>query len=81
MTSPNPSKPPKKPNPYAEYTPYFSLLMRVGIGMIVSILIWLGIGIGLEHLWPMNGKIILGCVLMGVLGGFYLTYRQLMKLL
>ena len=60
-----------------EITKYLSLLFRMGFKMIVSILLFFGIGLWAENQLHLKGAGILLGVSIGIASGFYLLYKDI----
>ena len=58
---------------------YFSLLIRLGMSMVLSILCFFSIGLYLDRLLGTGVFVFLG-VILGLIIGFYLVYREIMKM-
>ena len=67
-------------NPYDDVGTYLNLLIKLGVSMCLSIISFLIIGIFLDKLIQSGGIVLIACILLGVLGGFYLVFKELKKL-
>lgn len=74
------SKSTEKSDAYKEVMPYLNLLLRVGLGMVISILVFFLIGLGLERKFPSGGIFVVGGIFIGVGGGFYRVYKEMMNM-
>ena len=60
--------------------PYFNLLIRVGLIMVVSIAVFFMCGLYLDRYFQLQGVPILVGVFVGVGVGFFMLYREIMKM-
>jgi len=58
---------------------YFALVTQVGLTIVFSVLIGLFIGIFLDRAFKTKGIFLVIFVIMGVIGGFYNVYKQILK--
>ena len=59
---------------------YINLLIKLGLSMCLSILLFLGIGLLIEKIFNTGGIALIVCMLLGIAGGFYLLFREMKKL-
>ena len=67
-------------NRYEDVGPYLNLLIKVGVSMCLSIISFLLIGIFLDRFIQSGGIVVIACILIGVMGGFYLVFKEIKKL-
>jgi hypothetical protein len=65
---------------YGEAGKYMQLLLKVGSIMILSILIFFGVGFFIIKKFNLNGSIIIFFVFTGVACGFLNVYREIKRL-
>lgn len=59
---------------------YFSLIVEIGMNMVLSILLFLALGLWLEKKLKLGGVAIIIGIIIGVLGGFYNSYKAILAL-
>ena len=69
-----------KKNKPVELTKYVSLLLRLGLKMVISILLFFSIGLWIEKKIESKGLILLIGILIGIACGFYLLYKEINNL-
>lgn len=58
---------------------YLGLITQLGLTVIFSILIGLFIGIALDKLFKTKGIFLMLFLVIGIAGGFYNSYKQILK--
>jgi len=58
---------------------YFGLIMQLGLTIIVTILVGLAIGIGLDRAFNLKGIFTITFLIIGILAGFMNAYRDITK--
>ena len=58
---------------------YFGLVTQVGLTIVFSVLVSLFIGLFLDRFFKTKGVFLVVFVVMGVAGGFYNVYKQILK--
>ena len=59
---------------------YFSLLFRIGFKMVASITLFFSIGLYLVQKKNFNEAILIVSIFLGVMGGFYIIYKDITNL-
>ena len=70
----------KEPSKFGEAGPYMSLLFKIGTLVLCSVLGGFLIGLWLDNYLETQGTLMIAGAIMGVVIGFYMTYREIMKL-
>ena len=63
-----------------EINQYINLLIKMGMNMILSLLIFIAIGITIDKHFNTNGKAILITIVFGLISGFYLMFKEIKKI-
>lgn len=58
---------------------YLALITQVGLTVIFSILIGLGIGLFLDKIFKTKGIFLILFLIIGIAGGFYSAYKQIVR--
>ena len=66
---------------YGEAGKCISLLMKLGVVMVSSILVFFGVGYVIEKKFPFKGLWLIGFTILGVFGGFFLMFKEINKTL
>ena len=62
---------------YKEAKSYLSLIFKIGLNMVLSIILGFSIGLFIERRISLNGAGVLAGVIFGLIIGFYLMYKQI----
>ena len=62
-----------------ELTKYLHLIIKIGVGVVTSILAGFLIGLLIDRRFNLNGMGVLGGVIIGVAIGFVWPFREVMK--
>ena len=63
----------------ANFAYYLGLITQIGLTVIFSILAGLFIGIGLDKFFKTKGVFLILFLLIGISGGFYNAYKQILR--
>ena len=58
---------------------YFGLVMQLGLTIIVTILVGLGIGISLDNIFKLKGLFTIIFLIIGIAAGFMNAYKDIMR--